>query len=78
MDKKIAETIVDACNNQGYDADINEGYSGRFMYGKETFGVTVDSMSVLVQSIINESDLFEDLNINELRNDSMGLGIVIY
>lgn len=78
MDKKVAEAIVDACYNQGYDADIYEGYSGRFMYGKETTGVTVDSISVVVQSVINESELFEDLNINELRNDSMGLGIIIY
>ena len=78
MDKQVAKRIVDACENQGYDADIYEGYSGRGMYGSETTGVTADSKSVIIQSIINESKLFDDLNISELRSDSMGLETIIY
>ena len=78
MDKQVAKRIVDACKNQGHNADIYEGYSGRCMYGEETVGVTVDNKSELIQSIINESELFDGLNINELRSDSMGLETIIY
>jgi len=78
MDKQVAKRIVDACRNQGHNADIYEGYSGRGMYGSETTGVTADSKSVIIQSIINESKLFDDLNISELRSDSMGLETIIY
>ena len=78
MDKQVAKRIVDACRSQGHNADIYEGYSGRGMYGSETTGVTADSKSIIIQSIINESKLFDDLNISELRSDSMGLETIIY
>lgn len=79
MDKKIAEIIVKACHANGYEAEIYEGYSGRGMYGEETVGVTVDNKSELIESIINDSELFDGLSFaGGLRHDSLGLGIIIY
>ena len=79
MDKEIAKVIVKACHANGYEAEIYEGYSGRGMYGKETTGVTANSKSELIESIINDSELFDGLSfVGGLRHDSLGLGIVIY
>lgn len=79
MDNKIAEAIVNACHSSGYEAELHEGYSGKFMYGEETTGVSLDSPTLLIESIINESDLFKGLEFaGGLRTDSLGLGIIIY
>ena len=49
------------------------------MYGEETTGVSLDSPTLLIESIINESDLFKGLEFaGGLRTDSLGLGIIIY
>ena len=52
MKKELAEKIVEAMEVEGEFAEVYEGYSGRRMYGKETYGVECESESALITAII--------------------------
>lgn len=89
MDKRIAEIIVEACEENDVEASIYEDYSGRGMYGKTTTGVVVSGSAcdVLV-AVIQSAHLFcheccesdEDalLNLRSIRQDNMGRDMIIY
>lgn len=80
--KKLIETIR--------DMDLHcsvRSYSGRGMYGRQCVGVVIDGMSLFTFGIevarewLNRSDdpcEIEDLADLEAREDSMGLGTIIY
>ena len=83
MERQIAELIEDFC-----DAEIYEGYSGRGMYGRETTGVTVNSLSEVAASMIANAEEVA-VRVAELkaagvemptgfRQDSMGYDTIIY
>ena len=91
MQKVIAEAIVEAMEEQGYEASVREGYSGRGMFGKETTGIVTDSVGTVIQAIL--SDLLEEssiirqvaeendispFDIDHISIDSMGLNTIIY
>jgi len=84
MEKELAEKIVEAIENNGGEAHVREGYSGRGMYGKSTYGVVVDDGDI-VSSIISCANLFVDGYENpifdfpeKIRSDNMGLGMIYY
>lgn len=52
MTKELAELLVEAAQNNGSEAKIRESYSGRGMYGQETFGVVVDSEASLIVDLL--------------------------
>ena len=85
MLKELAETIVSACEKEGFTAQLYIDYSGRGMYGDKTTGVVADSEGDLLCAIVNNSDMFDDhcseygqSDRSDFRVDSMGLGLIIY
>ena len=88
MKKEVAEYIVECCQEEGIEAVIYEGYSGRGMYGKQTEGVQVDGSIVDVLTAVlkwlpdtGEAERISSLMVidgENLRQDSLGKGIIIY
>ena len=42
MDMELAEIIIEAMENNGYEAELRSDYPGRGMYGKSTQGVGIE------------------------------------
>lgn len=93
MDLELAETLVQVLEDDGIEARLEESYSGRGMYGKTTAGVVLDgSLADVIRAVINNAtcfiqeeeepieffDLSERFSVGNLRQDSMGLGMIIY
>ena len=93
MDRKLAETLVQALEDEGIDAELREDYSGRGMYGKTTAGVVFDGdIGGVLQAVINNAtcfiqeevepvdffDVCERFGVGNLRTDGMGLQTIIY
>ena len=93
MDLELAETLVQVLEDEGIEASLRESYSGRGMYGKETVGVVLDGdVGDILRAVINNAtcfiqeesepveffDLSERFSIGNLRQDSMGLGVIVY
>jgi hypothetical protein len=85
MTKAQAEFLKEAteyCGNQ--EIDLRSDYSGRGMYGKETCGVVVDSLTVLladciayIKEVLNDNiDAIPELD--SFKTDNMGRSIIIY
>lgn len=87
MDMELAETIIEAMENNGHEAELRSDYSGRNMFGKSTHGVVLDcGIGVAMAAIINNAEKFVHENgeplwpafIESIRSDSMGLGNILY
>lgn len=86
MDLKLAELLCSILEDEGEDVSIDEEYSGRGMYGDTTAAITGDfSPSILLMLVLERvkdgwltEDVLEDVKLKSLRQDSMGLGVVIY
>lgn len=93
MDRELAEALVQVLEDEGIDASLRESYSGRGMYGKETAGVVLDGdVTDILRAVINNAtvfvqeedepvdffDLCEKFSVGNLRQDSMGLRVIIY
>lgn len=84
--------VCEHCGNQ--EADLRENYSGRGMYGAETCAIVVNSQTQLISDLVQfMADNVCDTNegqenqgwcggpipdVDSLRIDSMGRGVVIY
>jgi len=81
MKKELAEVLAEYLN-----AEVREDYSGRSMYGNETYAVTGDfgpgELMEAVAEIAYDAGVNEDEDFSpsdfRFRQDSMGLGTVIY
>ena len=78
MQLELAKKIVNACYNQGKEARLYEDYSGRWMYGKETTGVVVDSKDTIINAVLNNPDDFKEFDSNKLCSESLGYDTVVY
>lgn len=86
MDMELAETIIEAIENEGEDAELRSNYSGRGMYRESTHGVITNcTMGKLGAIIISNAELFFNQNeesslfvINNIRFDQMGRGYIYY
>jgi hypothetical protein len=85
MIKELAEAIRDALEWDSLEAYVDEGYSGRGMYGAKTHAVVTDAtFGQIVQAITGNAFLFvreEGGMITQdqtIRHDSMGKGLVLY
>jgi len=93
MDLELAEVLVQVLEDEGIEAELRESYSGRGMYGKETAGVVLDGdVTDILRAVINNAtcfiqeeeepveffDLSERFSIGNLRQDSMGMGVIVY
>ena len=72
MTLENARKIVAYLANHGVDASVDEGYSGRGMYGRTTAAVRADNAGSvsLAMSILKIDD--------SERVDSLGMGVVVY
>ena len=86
MNIQSANFLVEVAANNGIDAELYEGYSGRGMYGEETTGVTTENPVKLLGLAIafaldidrGEAEEFGDCNFTRLQFDSLGRGSIIY
>jgi hypothetical protein len=84
MTSEVAELLAE---NNG---EIRDNYSGRCMYGAQTFAVVYDDGSQFQEAILDaafrlgqdaddDHDAYDKLmQLREIRTDNMGLGIVVY
>lgn len=76
------ELLQEAINQSNiYDKVYLRSYSGRYMYGRECLGLdgnSNDLLKVVIRAAILNNDLFEDLNLDDISQDSMGLGSIWY
>jgi len=68
MELQAANALIEQLEEAGYEARLYEGYSGRCMYGKTTYGVTTDC---------NPGSM-EYHEIDYPRMDSMGMDFIYY
>lgn len=70
-----AEQIVEAMQNDGYDASVYEDYSGRGMFGETCVGIVTDCPT-LVGFYCGKAGL--DVESVPERQDSMGFDVIVY
>ncbi len=85
MEKMLEECD---CNEHDFKSKILEGYSGRGMYGQETYGLIINSFASLLQAIMTFPELLYDKHegdsiatnqiITKFKTDQIGLSIIIY
>lgn len=83
MTKEEAEFIAEALNEAGEEYDLREGYCGRSMYGKETFGIVVSDIGSVIKAVAEHAhDLGmsgEDIPpMSRYRLDAMATDTIIY
>lgn len=85
MTKEQANFFKEALVNDDLETEndiIRENYSGRGMYGKTTFAIVTDSVSDLIPALLRQAqedpESMPDFSTFVLRQDNMGLGIVLY
>jgi hypothetical protein len=80
--QQAADLIRRAIDYVGAYEDVDViSYSGRYMYGKECLAIDGDGhqlMRVVLRAAMLEPEIFEDLNLDDISKDSMGLGQVWY
>ena len=85
MTKKQAEFFKNAAEETGLEIEVRNNYSGRGMYGETGYAIVTDSLMALIPALlchaaydyvsVVEDGLFDNFR---LRQDNMGLGIVLY
>lgn len=76
MQLEQAQELMNFLQDEGYEAELYEGYSGRGMYGNTTTGVTTDASPGAMESM--EEDM-ENVDIDtSFRHDDMGLDYIYY
>ncbi len=94
MKEKMAKVLVEMGRDYGLDLKIYEGYSGRGMYGSETWGISGEDCSAAsLLKLVLEAGLAGDLesyfdvgygdtndawNVGYFREDVLGLGRIVY
>ncbi len=76
MDRNAAIDLKDFLQEEGYEADLYDDYSGRGMYGNETTGVTTDASPAAMEEM---KEQMEEVEIDPFFcKDSMGLDYIYY
>lgn len=85
MTKDQAQFLVTALENNSNGesrAELYEGYSGRGMYGDKTTGVVFSRFGELLEAALVEakenSEELPDFEGADIRQDSLGMDIIIY
>lgn len=74
MNIDTAREIVKTLKSDGFDeAELREEYSGRGMYGKTTAGIVIDTIGFVYYAMGRLN-----LEFVELREDNMGLRMIVY
>jgi hypothetical protein len=78
MTENLVEYLHSVCTEAGVECEKME-YSGRFMYGERTWALAVSgSVLSVLQAILFTDELYDGCGYESLRQDQLGLGIVIY
>lgn len=93
MNIEFAKFLKRVCEEVGnQECDLRENYSGRGMYGRETVGIVVDSVPMLLSDVLqwvndNISDYSDGVkswdggeipDTSDLRIDNMGRSTILY
>ena len=82
MKEDQADFLKRVADDEGIEAEIYEGYSGRGMYGRETQGITTDDPIGLLCSAIDYAAHCDQDEVPPMsggfRQDSMGFDTIIY
>ena len=73
MNLELALDIVSTLTNEGCDAELYQGYSGRGSYGRETTGVVVEDIGEVYWAL---GRLDEPLK--SFRWDNLGMRSIVY
>ena len=88
MKEEVAKRLYNSAKRLGYTGRdgcvrVNKTYSGRGMFGKTTFALSMPGINYLAalaagtrMKQAERNDFAEELR--NIRTDSMGLGIVVY
>ena len=78
--KEIAKEIKNYCYNN--DLKFHEDYSGRYMYDRECVGIEckpIEKYTVIAGlSAYLQKELECDLSVHTIREDNMGLDVILY
>lgn len=83
MTKKEAEFIVNALDYDGQEGELYEGYSGRGMMGKETWGVVFDHEGIVFTAVMTylkeNPEMVEEIpDFGKIQSGDMGKQIIWY
>lgn len=89
MDTRVAELIIEGAEVDGVDLRLRDDYSGRGMFGEKTHAIVCDRLNEFLVALATtagelglagkDEDLEQiTLACQDLRQDQMGLGIVLY
>ncbi len=76
MNQSDAVELKDFLQENGYEAELNENYSGRGMYGKTTIAVTTDANPHTMENL-EEEMIDAEINLVFLM-DNMGFDYIYY
>jgi len=71
-----AQKLMNFLQDNGYEANLYENYSGRYMYGRTTTGVTTDANPGAIEYM--EEDMKNADIDSDFSRDSMGLDYIYY
>lgn len=74
-DKEAVKLFIDALESEGFET---RSYSGRGMYGKSCVAVTDVSAWEVAKALMNETHDGEFDDLSEPKQDSLGMGNVLY
>ncbi len=85
MRESHARALVEASEGTEDELTLYEGYSGRWMFGEETFGVTGSSSAFARATGMAAREFSDDLEatdflegVGNIRTDSLGLDTIFY
>jgi hypothetical protein len=89
MELQIAEKILEASRELGFECTLNESYSGRGMYGNTTAALIFEKINHFVASVVyvateikdEDEDICDEDIIEtaiQMQQDNMGLRTIIY
>lgn len=87
--RKAVEAAVEQVHDHGLELELRESYSGRSMYGTQTWGVVGDAGALalftvaLTIELVQDDEYWDELGamselIDSLRVDSMAMDMIHY
>ena len=79
MTEQLVEYLYGVCVDAGVDCEKMD-YSGRYMYGERTWALAVNgSVLEVLQAVLFADEQYDGFDrYEDLRQDQLGLGMVIY
>jgi hypothetical protein len=81
MTKDLCSFFKNAIEYAGEEAEIQEDYSGRGMYGQKTRGIVFNSETILMENVlgyIRDTGVKIPADFGHIRTDNMGRDVIWY